>query len=301
VAAIAGTEAEYQGVRYRHFASAPAKVTAVVGEFPWTVRVGDTAVVDEWVAPPLSLSREVTKDEHTLSTGEYVDGNTIWKAFGLKDSPPDRIGVGASQPSPYAAHASTMFVLACAFVASVVLVHLVFSMFAQQRLVLDIDGDHRPGGSESAMVVSEPFTIGGRQSNVMVEISTNVANSWVYVNLSLVNDDTGVAKSFGREVGLYSGRDSDGYWSEGSNWDRAYLPSVPAGTYVLVVEPEGPNPVAWRVRLTRDVPRPVWAWLALVAVLVPPVLFWIRKAMFENRRWRESDRAPAAAGGDDDD
>lgn len=290
----------YQGVDYRRFSTAKAKVTAVVGEFPWTPRVDERAVVEDYIAPPRMLSSERTPQETTWSTGEYVDGRTVWTAFGLKDSPPERIGVGAAQPSPYAAAGRPMFLLACAFVAAAVLVHLLFSVFAQRRLVADVIGEYRPSVAESALVVSEPFSLGGRTSNVMVEISTDLSNRWAYFTLTLVNEDTGLAKTFGREVGYYFGRDSDGSWSEGANWDRAYLPSVVSGSYVVLVEPEGPSPVVWRVRLTRDVPRPLWLWLALGAMLVPPIFFLWRRAAFETRRWSESDHTSSKDDDDDD-
>ena len=300
VPAVTAQQAQYEGVDYRHFQTTNAEVIAVAGEFPWTVRVGERAVVDDFVAPPRMLSRERTPQETTWSTGEYVEGATVWKAFGLAGAPPERIGVGAAQPSPYAAQTSTMVWLAAGLVASAVLVHLVFALVCQQRLVADVTGEYRPNAPEAAQVISEPFTVSGRTSNVMVEISTTVANSWVYFNLALVNEDTGVAKSFGREVGFYSGRDSDGAWSEGSSWDRAYLTAIVAGSYVIVVEPEGPHPVAWRVRVTRDVPRPLWLWLAVAALLVPPAIFGWRRVAFEGRRWMESDHAWSGRGERDD-
>ncbi len=51
-------EVEYLGERYRHFQTAIAEVAHVVGEFPWQVRAGDTAVVEDYVDPPRILSRE---------------------------------------------------------------------------------------------------------------------------------------------------------------------------------------------------------------------------------------------------
>ncbi len=288
----------YQEVAYRHFQTAKAKIVAVSGEFPWTPRVDERAVVEDYVAPPKILSMERNAQEVTWSTGEYLEGSAVWKAFALTGSPPRRIGVGAAQPSPYAGAGRSMFLLFCSFLALAVLVHLVFAIVSQQRLVADINAEYRPGAADGAMVISEPFSLSGRTSNVMVEISTNAANSWVYFTVTLVNEETGVAKTFGREVGLYSGRDSDGAWSEGANWDRAYLPSVVSGSYVLMVEPEGPYAIHWRVRLTRDVPRPLWLWLALGALLVPPAIFLWRRAAFENQRWSESDHA--SSGSDDD-
>lgn len=291
----------YQDVDYRHFQTAKAELVGVVGEFPWTPRVGDVAFVEDFVAPPRMLSVERTAEETTWSTGDYVDGDVVWKTFGLPGSPPPRIGVGAAQPSPYAGAGRPMFLTLIALVALAVLIQLMFAVASQQRLVADVNGQYRPGNADAALVISEPFVLTGRTSNVMVEISTNVANSWAYFTLTLVNEDTGVAKTFGREVGYYSGRDSDGFWSEGSNWDRTYLPSVVSGSYVLLVEPEGPYAVSWRVRLTRDVPRPLWLWLAVAALLVPPLFFLWRRAAFEGRRWMESDLSSGSSSGSSDD
>ena len=44
--------------------------------------------------------------------------------------------------------------------------------------------------------------------------------------------------------------------------------------------------------------RPLWLWLAIAALIVPPVIFVWRRVAFENRRWSESDHASS---GDDDD
>ena len=301
VPTIRGRRATYLGETYAHFSTATAEVAAVVGELPWQARVGERAVVEDWIRPPKILSSERTAEETTWSSGEYVDGAAVWTAFCLPGAPPARLGVGATQPSPYAGRGAVVGQLMLGFIAAAVLIHLVFLIAAQQRLVLDLSGEYRAGAAESPVVVSDTFDVTGRTSNLRVDVSTTVANNWVYFNLSLVNDVTGVARSFGREVGFYSGRDSDGYWSEGSNWDRLYLPSVESGTYVLVVEPEGPSQhIGWRVQLTRDVPRPLWLWLALGLLAVPPLLLWFRKLAFEQRRWSESDHSSSGSSGSDD-
>jgi Domain of unknown function (DUF4178) len=70
-------EVEYLGERYRHFQTARAEVTHVVGEFPWQIRTGDSAVVEDYVDPPLILSRERTKGESAWSAGEYVGPDVV--------------------------------------------------------------------------------------------------------------------------------------------------------------------------------------------------------------------------------
>jgi hypothetical protein len=294
-------EAEYLGTRYRHFQTATAELAHVVGELPWRARVGDQAVVEDYVSPPHILSRERSAEETTWSVGEYVEGAAVWKAFGLPGEPPERVGVGAAQPSPFAPRSKTMLLLLAGFVGVALLVHLLFLLLAQQRLVLDAAWEYAPGLPATTSVESEPFTLTGRASNVMVEISSTLSQNWAYFTLTLVNEETGAARTFGREVQYYFGRDSDGAWTEGAPWDRAWLPAVPAGRYVLVVEPESPRPVSYRVRLTRDVPRPLWLWVAMGALVLPPLLFWWRQWRFEQRRWEESDHPMTGSGGGADD
>jgi hypothetical protein len=297
--AVVEHEAEYLGEHYRHFQTAKAEVAHVVGEFPWRVRVGEPATVDDFVRPPAILSRERTSDETTWSIGEYLDGDAVWAAFALPGAPPPRVGVGAAQPSPYAPHSRRLGFLLLGFLAAAALVQLLFLTFAQQRLVLDTSWEYHPRVAATGSVQSEPFTVSGRSSNLVVEVSSSLAQSWAYFTLTLVNEDTGASRTFGRELAYYYGRDSDGSWTEGAPWDRVWLSSVPAGRYLLLVEPESPGPVNYRVRATRDVPRTLWMWLAMGVLTVPPLIYWWRQWSFEYRRWQESDHPMGVASGDE--
>ena len=180
----------------------------------------------------------------------------MWTAFGLPGSPPERVGVGAAQPSPYAPHSRRVGYLLLGFLAVAALIQLAFLLFAQQRLVLDATWEYHPRVVATGSVQSEPFTLTGRTSNLVVEVSSSLAQSWAYFTLTLVNEDTGASRTFGRELAYYYGTDSDGRWTEGTPWDRVWLPAVPAGRYFLAGgagEPARRSTTA--VRLTRDVPR----------------------------------------------
>ena len=138
----------------------------------------------------------------------------------------------------------------------------------------------------------------GRTSNVRLTIDTNLSNNWAYFNLALINEQTGTAYDFGREVSYYYGADSDGSWSEGSTVDRATIPSVPSGRYYLRVQPElgtdNPNPLVFMLMMQRDVPSVTFFGAVLALLAIPPILALIRHGAFEQMRWRESDYAPSS-------
>lgn len=296
--------ATYLGRSFRHFQTAVAAVRYVIGEFPWVVRLGDRATVSDYIDPPHILSCEETEQEITWSVGEHLEGAYLWKTFNLPGAPPAPIGVGAVQPSPFAPQARSVLLLLGALVSAALAIHLLFAALSQQRVVYQ-NGFTWDGTSQNAAVVTAPFALTGRRSNVVIDLWATVSNSWVYFNLALIDAETGAARTFGREVSYYFGRDSDGAWSEGSNHDRVYLASVASGTYYLLIEPESTGqPTTYAIQVRRDVPRAAYLAVALAILAVPPLVVWYRRRSFEYRRWLESDhprRPLARVGADDDD
>ncbi|MDF1503354.1 DUF4178 domain-containing protein [Roseisolibacter sp. H3M3-2] len=303
--------AAYEGRAYKHFQTARAETTFVLGEFPWEVRVGDVAEARDYVAPPHGLSAESTDDETTWSKATYVDAAEIWRAFKVEGRPPSPQGVYSTQPNPLAARARARWA-AFAVLAALLMLTLfgravlsanreVFSRQYVYRGTTVPDAPAAPG----AAFVTPTFELPGGPSNVVVETEASVDNQWLFVEYALIDEATGQAYDFGREVSYYSGRDSDGNWTEGSKRDRARIGAVPGGRWFLRVEPSGDaagRSIAYTVRVRRDVPTLAYYLLALVALAVPPVVGTLRSASFETRRWAESDHAPSSDddGGDDD-
>ena len=127
--------------------------------------------------------------------------------------------------------------------------------------------------------------------------NARVDNNWIYLNYALINQDTGHAYDFGREVSYYHGYDSDGSWSEGGNTNNVTIPSVPPGNYYLRIEPESdPNrgPIRYTITVKRDVPQAAASLgLAVLALLLPAGLITWRSMNFEHLRWAESDYGSA--------
>jgi hypothetical protein len=304
-AAPGGVEkVSFDGVTYKHFQTADAITSFVLGEFPWAVRVGEPAKVSDYVAPPRVLSREETGHEVTWSIGEYVQGRDVWKAFSLPGKPPTPVGVYANQPSP-SKNLGTLWRTFLRLAVALAVLMVILSALTQRSQVFQqtYTFDRRAQLEQrEASFVTEPFELKGHTSNVELTTEASVNNSWIGVSYALINEDTGQAYDFGREVSYYSGRDEDGDWTEGSTRDVMVVPSVPPGRYYLRIEPEAdvaPGSIRYRITVRRDVPSFLLYGLALLALAIPPGFATWRSISFEHRRWAESDGAAPDTGSDE--
>lgn len=297
----------YAGNTYKHFQAARAETVFVMGEFPWQIRFDETFGVMDYVDPPRSISSEESADEIVWSIGEYTPGPEIWKAFGLSGQPPAAIGVYSNQPSPLQDKVKSAWKMFGIFAVLIIVLMILVAIAAPDQTVFRQHytfNNYTPGAEPS--FVTPIFELKGGKSPVDVEIKTDLNNDWAYFALALINDDTGVAYDFGKEISYYYGRDSDGSWSEGERGGSATVTGVPPGRYYLRVEPEidkdSLHKVEYDLSVVRGRPAYFWFIFAFVGILIPPIVISIRSAAFEGQRWAESDYAPeSSSGGDDDD
>jgi hypothetical protein len=314
---------------YRHFSGGQAITSFVLGEFPWRVKVGEEVLADDFVHPPFVLSSETTSGEVTWSKGEYTHGAEIWKAFALPGSAPRAQGVYLNQPSPYQGKVGGSWGIFALMLTGLLVIAILFGVFSRGDTVFDEHYHYSTTDRGEPSFVTKVFDVEGRTSNLEVTIHTNLINNWAYFNLTLINDTTGDAFDFGREVSYYAGSDSDGAWSEGGQSSTAMVPRVAAGRYYLRVEPEmegsetppatpekpaatptptpqtrtffTPRPtqavgksVYYEIVLKHDVPTYGWFWFAALLLLIPPIWITIRATAFETKRWSTSDYPPVS-------
>jgi hypothetical protein len=283
------------GRTYAAFDSATAETSYVLGEFPWRVKVGERVRVEDYIAPPNLVSAERTSGEVVWSKGEYYTGPRIWSAFKLPGSAPRATGIFLNQPSPYQGRVGSAWRLYLWFLVALAALAFFFAIRSQDKTVFEHAYTFTPGTPGEASFVTDYFELTGKTSNVEVDINTNLENSWIYLNLTLINSDSGQGFDFGREVSYYHGTDSDGSWSEGSRRKSVKIPDVPAGRYYLRVEPENDGsegsraPISYTLIVRRDVPTWTWFWIAALLLVIPPVYIAMKSASFESARWRESD------------
>ncbi len=318
-----------EGRVFKHFSGADATTVFVLGEFPWRVKVGDFVTADDFVDPPGLLSSETTVDEVTWSRGEYTSGAELWKAFQVADRPPSPSGIYLNQPSPYHGSIGGIWRMMLLLIGVVIALAIFFSASESRSADFQKSYTFVAGGTGDAAELSDPFQLKGRTSAAELEIKTNLSNNWAFFNLALINQDTGDAYNFGREVSYYNGSDSDGPWNEGGRTTSVTLPSVPPGHYRLLVEPEmdaasttsssgsytrsssssrrvaSPlNSMTYEISLRHEVTVAGWYWLVAFLLLIPPIIYTIRARSFEVKRWADSDypmgrSISSSSGGDD--
>ncbi len=282
----------HHGKLFKLFNSSQAEVTYVVGEFYWRVAVGERCTVEDYVCPPLMLSREVSAKEATWSSAEYVTAVEVASAFGVKTPPPTQSGVYANQPNPLLESHRRVCRAFWQLALAATVVQFAFAFLFAAQLVLKQPLVLSPA-NEEATVNSREFVLGSRARALLVRHNTDVNNNWLSLTTTLVDKNTGESYQGEQEISYYHGVEDNESWSEGTPADDLLFRAIPAGTYYLVVEYElgTDNPVAVVDKL--EVVRNPVAWSNFVLLLVflaifPLVSRWRRNA-FETRRWRESD------------
>jgi hypothetical protein len=288
----------YRGQAFRHFQSYAATVEYVVGEFTWRVSAGERSNLKDYVAPPLMLSYESTNKEINWSLAEYVPPEEIKTAFGLRTLP-EPIGVYANQVSPWRARNRVAWRGFLGFAALALLLQLAFALFSPFSRPVYVQEGFTLQASEEPRL-SAPFAL-ARQTNLRVESkASGLNNSWVELNLSLINEQSGEARHGDLELSYYSGVDSDGRWSEDKTKHDLVFRDVPPGTWRLMLEhvadpklANQPRPGYAGIPVSLSVRKSGGSWINLGALLLalalwPLFALW-RNLAFEIRRWAESD------------
>ncbi|WP_301101247.1 DUF4178 domain-containing protein [Propionivibrio sp.] len=276
---------------FKLFSSGRAEVTYVVGEFYWRVAVGESCFIEDYICPPLMLSREVTDKEANWSESEYLEPEDLCSAFKISFSPPARIGIFANQPNPLVERHRAMARLFWKLALAATLVQLAFVFFFSSQLVLKQQLVLSPHNEEATLSTQE-FVLHSRARTLRVKHSTDIENNWIDLTTTLVEKQTGEAYQGAQEVSYYRGVDDGESWSEGDRNDAIAFRNLPPGNYYLSIEYElGKDRRAAVVDTVEVIRNPV-TWSNYVLVMILLVVFplfsrWRRNA-FEAQRWNES-------------
>lgn len=301
----AAKSVHWNGREFKLFQDATARVSYVLGEFYWKVEVGETVATADYIAPPEGLSKEITRtgaQEIAWSHARYVQPEEIESAFGVSNLP-HPTGIGPMQPYDGPGLGKAWMLL----VGLLLLVALVTGLAKPRRTLVTTDFDPASlpavegAPSNVRVAFSDPFELSGRD-NVMVEATSPVDNSWMFVAGDLVHEGTGKLDSFELPIEYYHGVDGGERWSEGSRRKRVYISRPAQGRYVLRVEmqyPEGSTPRLVKVVVREGVFRGLYLLLAALLISIAPAIAGAMRLSFESQRWKDSAHSPFGQGEDD--
>ena len=280
------------GKTYRYYDTSTSKITFAEGEFTWAPRIGDTSTTVTALADDAMLNFSQRSDEREVYRSSYLTVAEVEAGFGI-----------ALQIKPAGIHPLQVFTAGQEFKfirnASLVaaLVCLVLAGVMESRGGITFLPTQNFNARNLPQTVGFDVTETGL---TRIRLSGDAFNSWAYLGIELEDPEGEPLFEAGRTVEYYTGRDSEGVWSEGSNHGTLRFRAEVPGTYQLTVSVEesglwnqgnASSPALGRVSVGVQGGLSSGFWLMVLGVgfgLAAAVQYG-RRFMHRSRRWRGSD------------
>jgi hypothetical protein len=284
---------------YKIFNSGKARVEYVIGEFYWRVAINSEVEMIDYIDPPNMLSMEKDGKEVVWSMSEYITPEEVAKAFRPPGKMPYPVGISPTQPAKEKKIHDRLMLLLAIFWGIVTCAQIYLAGTALNDTALEYSEFFVPN-TKKADITTPVFNLKKDMSNVAINFSAPVNNSWFWAGGELVNNDTGATYPFENSVEYYYGSDSDGPWTEGGTTSRHTISGVPGGKYYINVDTESgaftdTMPRQYTLTVQRNVPTyGGYFWTCFFLTWIP-IAGWIRMRQVEVERWSNSDYSPYAA------
>ena len=200
--------------------------------------MGEAVGTADFVAPPKMLSSETTEYEMNWSRRVYARARISGQRFSFPgcSARPWRLLQSAcaralSNPAVPGSCPSCSLALLMGN-------DVLFSVRALEETVLDETYTFQPAATGREIVRHQELSTPRAKRQRRVEVSADLENNWAYFDMALINDDTGQAYDFGREVSYYHGVDRRRIWRKDRQDRLDDSAGDPGGRYYLRIEPE---------------------------------------------------------------
>jgi len=284
---------------FRMYEQGLLSLVYVDGALPWRAVTGDRLQYADLTAPPYMLSVEREGNELEYFHGTYLSGASIWTAFGLAGRAPSPDGVHPAQPFVRGPVARALMIVGGIFA----LINLGLLGWSCAGEGTEIHSESFQSSQYAGECLSRPFVI-GPQPVMSMRVSAPLNNSWIGVNVALVNSDEQVIAEIEDDLCYYHGVDEGESWSEGSSDHETFFKAPTPGTYRLLLQgtggsgetgagPSRGEPLT--VRLSQGAVLSRYFLAAFLFAFLFPFFELTRQHLFEKRRW-----APVTEDDDDD-
>jgi hypothetical protein len=246
--------------------------------------------VREYIAPPNTISVETEGYGRNYGFAQYIERKEVEKTFALPPlALPSPTGVFPNQPSPYRKNTFFLVTGFLCFLLSLVASAAYFSQRPEQ--VTALSGVVNPGMA-SGPIITETFEFTD-DGNVGFHLNGEVSNSWVDVDISIINAVNQSALDTAVGVSFYFGREDGEGWSEGSKTATTTIGDIPRGKYYFTIQATGGGntdgrPIRYDLSIIRHDRYFGNFLLALILGILPVIWNVFGSWGFETKRWATS-------------
>lgn len=242
----------------------------------------------DYINPPYILSVEVEDNKSTYYLGTHHSGKEIKKIFNIEILPSkDTIGI----VQPFYVNLNNLITIFCIASILVLCIHLFYYQTAKNQLIYSNDIDLNSQIDKE--IETDVFELEGPIAPLNIFISSNVDNSWLATDFSLVNQTTNESVYFSKDVELYSGYEGGESWTEGSNYEDFTICGVSAGRYKIAFKSNKDTDDIKNSTMHLEVywdKNNNWNFMiVLMTFVVITIFLYYLKNNFESRRWNDSD------------
>ncbi|MFN0256547.1 DUF4178 domain-containing protein [Pedobacter ureilyticus] len=271
---------------------------AALGEFGEDILVSKINAV-EFVSSPYMLVKEKQGQKFEYYFGEYIEPKKIATAFNIDiNTFPNRIGIGAIQPSKYLDRWNSLFTITGLAIIGVLLIHLLMGYLKPEKELFyesfQLIHSEVNGNNTIKSFASPSFDITDNSSNLEFFISSAVNDNWLEASMVLVNEQDNRTWEVSKGFEYYSGYEDGESWSEGDRYAEIMLSNIPKGKYHINIYPYSgdPNRDTLLVKVTANASMWRNTLLTCLALCLYPAYCWYRMRNFEKKRWDNSNYSP---------
>jgi len=279
---------EWRKEPFRLFNAYYALIVKAGGEFPGNIFDKQDTHIREFISPPEMWIRE-QEPQKPITWFFATDLSVTELKEGWPDIPmPAQKGMGTLQEKEYIAPGKLIgFSLFLLLLLGVV--HLAINQTKSRRVLLSqtVTFDST---NKKATINIPTFYLDKWRSNIELDFSAGINNSWLELSGTLTNTDNGKEYSFEEGIEYYYGVSEGESWTEGERRKKVDLMAVPGGNYTMEIEGtrEYGSIDSFDITVTYDTPLNSNYWSLAGVFVVIPVIMGIRIFLIEKKRWMDS-------------
>ncbi len=219
------------GETFRYYETSVHRITFAEGEFTWRPKIGDRVTSISAMSGSAMLTFSQSGEEREVERSIYLSRAEVEKAFGITlDGSP----VKTHALQPFKAGPDHLFIRNVSAIAAVLCLVMaaVFSGMSGGATLQPT----RVGVEQ--LPITLPMEVPSTHGLTEITLNGDTYNSWAALIVEVEGPDGTPMFEAGRAVEYYTGRDSEGTWSEGNN--RASLRFRPeqAGRHLVTLSLE---------------------------------------------------------------